>query len=118
MKRVSAGTLLVAVSLLAVGAAWAGAPADTSDGLFDRITFWANGLIAKMEDALAGSSVVSALLIFFAAGVLTSLTPCVYPIYPVVITFMGGTEKTSRGHTVMLALIYVAGLAVVYTALH
>ena len=120
MRRASACALLVAVLALATPVAVA-APempsGEPTTSLFDRITLWANGLIGKMEDALTGSSVAVALMIFFAAGVLTSLTPCVYPIYPVVITFMGGTEKRSRGHTILLALVYVGGMAVVYTAL-
>jgi len=118
VKRLPALVVLAAVVAAAATCAWAAAGGGGPEpGLFDRITFWANGLIGQMQDALAGSSVVGALLIFFAAGFLTSLTPCVYPIYPVVITFMGGTEKRSRAHTVVLAVTYVAGMAVVYTAL-
>ncbi len=55
----------------------------------------------------------------FAAGVLTSLTPCVYPMIPVTIAIVGGQTADSAGRwaTVRLTFAYVLGLALVYAAL-
>jgi thiol:disulfide interchange protein DsbD len=53
----------------------------------------------------------------FAAGVVTSFTPCVYPVYPVTITFIGGSAGGNRRRAFALSLVYVLGLAAVYAAL-
>ena len=68
------------------------------------------------------------LLVFpalFLGGVLTSLTPCVYPMIPITAAIVGGqtagelagTERAPRFRPVLLTLAYVVGLAVVYSAL-
>jgi thiol:disulfide interchange protein DsbD len=51
------------------------------------------------------------------AGILTSFTPCIYPMIPIVVGVIGGHEKRSRIHALTLTLSYILGLAVVYTAL-
>src|SRR5512142_2830093 len=47
----------------------------------------------------------------------TSLTPCVYPVYPVTVTYIGGSAGGNRRRAVALSLVYVAGLSVVYATL-
>ena len=56
-------------------------------------------------------------LLVFAAGILISFTPCVYPIMPVIIGYLGGAEITSRKESFLRAVSYVMGLALVYSAL-
>ncbi len=81
-----------------------------------------------------------ALPVVFAAGVLTSLTPCIYPMIPITVAIVGGqsfgvgdaTEgghggggagagagvaKRARRRTVALTLSYAVGLALVYSLL-
>lgn len=54
----------------------------------------------------------------YAGGVLTSLTPCLYPMIPVTAAIVGGNQRgASRGRRVALLLTYVAGLAATYGAL-
>jgi len=55
----------------------------------------------------------------FGAGVLTSLTPCVYPMIPITASVIAGTsqEGQSRGRTVALTLTYAVGLATLYAIL-
>ena len=51
-----------------------------------------------------------AYLSVFGAGVLTSLTPCVYPMIPIVMGIFGARgENVSRGRAVALASSYVGG---------
>ena len=59
---------------------------------------------------------VAALAVLFGAGVLTSLTPCVYPMIPITAGVIGGTAgpEASRGRVATLTLVYAAGLALVY----
>lgn len=55
----------------------------------------------------------------FGAGVLTSLTPCVYPMIPITAGIIGGTAgaDASRRRVVALTLTYVSGLALLYAFL-
>ena len=53
----------------------------------------------------------------FAGGVLTSLTPCVYPLIPITVSIFGARRAGSRGQAVALSLLYVLGIAVMYSAL-
>jgi thiol:disulfide interchange protein DsbD len=62
-----------------------------------------------------------ALPLVFAGGVLTSLTPCIFPMIPITASLVGGqaagTPDASRWRPLWLSLSYVLGLALVYSAL-
>ena len=60
-----------------------------------------------------------ALPVLFLAGVVTSVTPCVYPMIPITIGILGGAgaETRSRRRTVLYTLLYALGLALVYASL-
>lgn len=74
------------------------------------------GLSQTLQGQLQTRS-LTAIFVVFAAGVLTSFTPCVYPMIPVTVTFIGGSAGGDRRRAVALSAVYVAGLAVVYAAL-
>ena len=50
----------------------------------------------------------------FFAGILLSLTPCVYPMIGVTIAVIGA-KQASRKQTVLLTFLYILGLSVVYS---
>jgi len=54
--------------------------------------------------------------IIFFTGVLTSLTPCVYPMIPITVSVIGNQAK-NRLQACLLSLVYVLGLALIYAAL-
>jgi cytochrome c-type biogenesis protein len=60
-----------------------------------------------------------ALATLFGAGLLTSLTPCVYPMIPITAGIIAGTagDQPTRWRVVSLTLTYVAGLALLYATL-
>lgn len=62
---------------------------------------------------------LAAIPVLFAAGLATSLTPCIYPMIPITAGILGGAgaEGRSRRRTVQLTLLYVLGLALVYATL-
>jgi thiol:disulfide interchange protein DsbD len=64
----------------------------------------------------AGRGTGSAFLFALTAGLLTALTPCVYPMIPITISVFGG-KGVSRGRAFTLATLYVAGIAVMFGAL-
>ena len=61
----------------------------------------------------------------FIGGVLTSLTPCIYPMIPITAAIVGGTSVSADGTAVraskwrpaILTFMYVIGLALVYSIL-
>jgi len=54
----------------------------------------------------------------FGGGVLTSLTPCLYPMIPITVSIIGGSVGTThRLRRMSLALTYVVGLASAYAGL-
>lgn len=55
-------------------------------------------------------------VIIFFGGLALNLTPCVYPLIPITISFFGGKDA-SKGHTFWMALAYVLGIAVTYSIL-
>ncbi len=85
-------------------------------GFLDLINEWNYALGQALENHLATGSLV-AVAVVFGAGLLTSLTPCVYPVIPVTVTYIGGAAAGSRRRAVSMSLVYVAGLALVYTVL-
>ena len=64
----------------------------------------------------AGRGTGSAFLFAITAGLLTALTPCVYPMIPITISIFGG-KGTTRGRSFALATFYVAGIAVMFGTL-
>lgn len=73
-----------------------------------------SGLSALMHDRP-----LVAMATLFAAGVATSLTPCIYPMIPITAGLIAGPASTKRsiGRTVGLTLTYAAGLALLYATL-
>ena len=56
-------------------------------------------------------------LIAFGAGVLISFTPCVYPLIPITIGYVGATARGSRLKGFFISLIYSLGIATTYCIL-
>jgi len=75
-------------------------------------------LLVQLGDALEHRPVV-ALASLFGAGVLTSLTPCIYPMIPITAGLIAGSSagQPSRVRAVTLTLTYVTGLALLYACM-
>jgi thiol:disulfide interchange protein DsbD len=69
-------------------------------------------------DALSHSP-LTALATLFGAGVLTSLTPCIYPMIPITAAIVAGATgiRSSRVRAAALTLTYVLGLALLYATM-
>jgi thiol:disulfide interchange protein DsbD len=55
--------------------------------------------------------------IAFGAGVLVSFTPCVYPLVPITVGYIGATSHGSRLKGFVLSAIYALGIAITYSIL-
>ncbi len=73
-------------------------------------------LINSFEVYLEGSR-IAAFFTAYMVGVLVSFTPCVYPVIPIEVAYVGSHSQGSRWKGFLLSLIYVAGTALTYTVL-
>ena len=67
--------------------------------------------------ALSGGRVWLAFLLVFAGGILTSLTPCVYPLIPITVSIFGANESAGLFKSFLLSVVYVLGIVVTYSIL-
>ena len=72
-------------------------------------------LDAAGRSAPGGSAPARCLV--FLGGLLTALTPCVYPLIPITVGVFGARPGVGRGKAVLLTSSYVVGMGVVFAAL-
>jgi thioredoxin:protein disulfide reductase len=60
---------------------------------------------------------IYALAAFFLVGLALNLTPCVYPIIPLTVSYFGGQSGRSRGSSFVSALFYLLGIALSFALL-
>lgn len=58
-----------------------------------------------------------ALLLALIGGILTDLTPCVWPMIPVTLAIIGIRKKATKLHNFLASLVLVLGMAVTYSIL-
>lgn len=71
-----------------------------------------SGLERRSQKQSASESIWLTLLALFLGGLALNLTPCVYPLIPITISYFGGKSETIRGHTIVHGIFYMFGLAV------
>jgi cytochrome c biogenesis protein CcdA len=72
---------------------------------------------ATAKGGLAGKSLPLLLGLVFLSGLALNLTPCVYPLIPITLGFFSRQTGGRRGGMFGLALLYVLGMSVTYSAL-
>jgi thiol:disulfide interchange protein DsbD len=70
----------------------------------------------SFERAVRAGNVGVALALAFGAGVLTSLTPCVYPMIPITVSVFGA-KQSSRWRGFLLSFAFVEGISAMFTSL-
>ncbi len=95
-------------------------PANADEkGFFEKISqLSGEGNSGKIAKALADEGVVFILLLFFVAGLLLALTPCILPMIPIlssIIVKQAGKEgQVSRSTSFLISLVYVVSMAATY----
>lgn len=77
-------------------------------------------LFQHMQLALESGGLVSfalAVVLAYFGGILSSFTPCIYPMIPITMGFIGGAAQRSWKSGWLLSSFYVLGMACVYAVL-
>jgi thiol:disulfide interchange protein DsbD len=100
--------------------------------VFDKIDFSSLGTLAdggttpdgaqrgesgSLAGAIARRGLWFGFVLVFLGGLALNLTPCVYPMIPITVSYFGGQSKGRGSRTVLLALLYLLGMATMYSAL-
>jgi len=92
--------------------------------VFTNINFEAPGDSGDATEAggrvgsiIARRGLFFAFFMVFLWGLALNLTPCVYPLIPITVGYFGGQSGGKTGRTFTLAVIYVLGMAVMYSTL-
>ncbi|RKT51164.1 thiol:disulfide interchange protein DsbD [Azonexus fungiphilus] len=71
----------------------------------------------KIAELLRNAGFWAGLAVFFVAGLGLSLTPCVFPMIPILSGIIAGQgHQATRGRALALSLAYVLGMAITYAA--
>jgi len=73
--------------------------------------------IKKAAGKFEGKGLFLMFLLVFLGGLALNLTPCVYPLIPITISYFGGQSQGKKGSLVAHSVIYVIGMAVTYSIL-
>jgi len=71
----------------------------------------------QLAQAYIQSTSILAYPIVLLGGVVTSFTPCVYPVLPIIVGYIGGQGKGSKLSGLILSSSYVLGMALTYSFL-
>ena len=71
----------------------------------------------EISALMENSGLLVTFFLIFLGGLALNLTPCVYPLIPITISFFGGVDAGRRGKIFSKALAYVFGIAVTYSIL-
>jgi len=72
---------------------------------------------AKAVGKFEGHGLFLMFVLVFLGGLALNLTPCVYPIIPITISYFGGQSQGKKGSVVAHSVLYVIGMAVTYSVL-
>jgi thiol:disulfide interchange protein DsbD len=75
------------------------------------------GTQAQAPGPLSGWAMVWTLLGIFLGGMALNLTPCVYPLIPITVSYFGGRSGQGRGSLFGHGILYLLGLALTNSAL-
>ncbi len=79
-----------------------------------------NDIFTHLKDALAAGSLLSifgAIALCYIGGIVSSFTPCIYPMIPITIGLIGGSPERSVKDGWVLSSLYVLGMSLIYAIL-
>ncbi len=68
-------------------------------------------------DSKFDSGMLWALLWIFLGGLALNLTPCIYPLIPITVSYFGGRDNKAGSDKILLGILYISGLALTNSVL-
>ena len=64
------------------------------------------------QEGAAPASIWFTLVAILLGGLALNLTPCVYPLIPITVSYFGGKSEKIKGHIIIHGILYMFGLAI------
>ncbi len=77
----------------------------------------AGDVVPLKPQGFEGKGLFLSFLLVFLGGLALNLTPCIYPLIPITISYFGGQAGGKKGSLLKHALFYVLGMALTYSLL-
>jgi len=95
---------------------------STNTALFNReLPQFDQEIPAVPEDefgqVIRESSIFYVLIFIYLGGLTLNLTPCVYPLIPITISYFGGQSQGGKSQLIIRSILYVLGMSVTYSVL-
>lgn len=71
----------------------------------------------QVSDFIEENGIFLSLLFIFLGGLALNLTPCVYPLIPITISYFGAQGGGSKMQSVMMGVFYALGMSITYSTL-
>jgi len=72
---------------------------------------------SDFERMIQGRGMLLVFIIVFLGGLALNLTPCIYPLIPITVSYFGGQSHGKTSRVLALALLYVLGMSITYSIL-
>lgn len=72
---------------------------------------------SELASVIESQGLIVAFLIIFVSGLALNLTPCVYPLIPITISYFGGQVGGKKGSMILYGIVYVLGMSITYSLL-
>lgn len=69
----------------------------------------------KVSNFIEERGMLLGLLIIFVWGLALNLTPCIYPLIPITISYFGAQSSGNKMQSIMMGVFYAIGMAVTYS---
>jgi thiol:disulfide interchange protein DsbD len=89
-----------------------GLPVDSSPAGLSEAS-----LAPRPSRPMEGWAMIWTLLGIFAGGIALNLTPCIYPLIPITVSYFGGRSGQSQGKLLINGTCYIGGLAITNSVL-
>lgn len=74
-------------------------------------------LAPEPSGSFQGRAMIWTLLGIFVGGIALNLTPCIYPLIPITVSYFGGRSGQPQGRVLMHGICYIGGLAITNSVL-
>ena len=70
-----------------------------------------------VSNFIADKGIIVGLIFIFLGGLALNLTPCIYPLIPITISYFGAHGTGSKAQSIFMGIFYALGMAITYSAL-